>query len=173
MSADDINNPDDLLKPTVHDVNKEIFQSILNEFQDRGYFVDSLDIINPELSKIYSRQNASKSPFFDQSNEEVVSINTNKFLGAIHKIIDLHGFSKLSASQALRRIFNYSDRTRPNIIKIIVGRRLHSQKGQILPNVVREVCHELQLPDPIQHKKNDGLMIMLIPAKQNLDENRE
>lgn len=170
MNYENLYDASSLEKPVINKIKEELFYDISMEFKAKGFYVESLNTKNPELNQIYDRKFKQKTPFAEIIEEQRVFTSNPKYLGVVHKIIDLHGFSRLSASQALRRIFNCSDRSRLNIIKIMVGRGLHSQNGQVLPKVVYEVARELKLPDPIQHSKNDGFMIMILPVKNDLDE---
>lgn len=156
-------------KPALQQCKENMFHEISKKLQNEGFYVESLNYENPEFNEIYDKKYIPKVPFNENFEDKEAPMKLYSS-GTIHKIIDLHGFSRLSASQALRRIFNCSDRKRVNIIKINVGRGLHSQKGQVLPNVVYEVARELNLPDPIQHNKNEGFMIMILPVKNEIND---
>lgn len=81
-----------------------------------------------------------------------------------HRMFDLHGYTTLGAEQALRRIFTSVDRSRQQVIKINVGQGSHSQDGKAkLPNTVRKVAKDLQLPEPVKHEKNPGYLLMILP----------
>ncbi|KAK8881829.1 hypothetical protein M9Y10_044465 [Tritrichomonas musculus] len=102
------------------------------------------------------------SPLEDKSFEYNESVDITIHSG--HRMFDLHGFTTLGAEQALRRIFTSVDRSRQQVIKINVGTGSHSQdRIAKLPNVVRKVAEQLQLPMPVKHDKNPGYLLMILP----------
>lgn len=103
-----------------------------------------------------------KSFFECNSLEERNPNDLNTHSG--HRMFDLHGFTTNGAEKALRRIFTSVDRSRQQIIKINVGQGSHSidKKGK-LPDVVRKVAYDLNLPPPIKHEKNPGYLLMILP----------
>lgn len=103
-----------------------------------------------------------KSYFGDQSFE--INESSDVAVHSGHRMFDLHGYTTLGAEQALRRIFTSVDRSRQQVIKINVGQGSHSQDGIAkLPNTVRKVAKDLQLPDPVKHEKNPGYLLMILP----------
>ena len=109
-----------------------------------------------------------KQPFEDKSMEDNDSNDAAVHSG--HRMFDLHGFTSLGAEQALRRIFCTVDRSRQQVIKINVGIGSHSKGGVAkLPDVVKKVANDLQLPAPVQHDKNPGYLLMILPPIANTE----
>ena len=92
--------------------------------------------------------------------------------------LDLHGYTKLGSLQASRRLLLLLDKTHPNIVKFNVGIGSHSEPlkntqssskdNENLQHVtrlaVKQVCQELNLPEPEPHPINKGYLIERVPT---------
>ena len=171
MSIDNVNDIPSLTEEDIQKVRDDLFHGIAEEFKENGLYVESLNYTNPELNHVLSVENTPKIPF--EYQEEQTLLNYHKNMKAVSKKVDLHGYTKYGASQALRRSIINSDRHHPNYIKAIVGRGIHSKDQPVMPTVVREVSSQMNLPPPSMHKSNEGYMIIFVPQKKYFDDDND
>lgn len=107
------------------------------------------------------------------------------------RILDLHGYTRLGSLQASRRILLLLDKNHPNVVKFNVGIGSHSEPQKDKPpnfnqqndvygdgdlqhitrNCVKQICSELNLPQPQSHPKNKGYLIERLSANVFNDTN--
>ena len=133
------------------------------EFEEKLY-LEKKKFPKTNFSPFYLSSNTLNcTSFFDDSSIENNSTG-DSIVHSGHRMFDLHGYTMNGAEEALRKIFTSVDRSRQQIIKINVGQGSHSQDGIAkLPDVLKKVANELQLPNPIKHEKNPGYLLMILP----------
>ena len=155
-------------------INQMVLDGFDKEFQKSGdYYLDTTYQSNPSdnfllpQDNLYGRSLHAPMDF----NEDFFEARPKKpSRTTLHKQIDLHGFTKIGATEIVRRTILQSDPTRTLVLKLGIGKGIHSKNGNVLRAEIEGLLARMGFPPPQDIPENYGFILAVIHPSRRKNE---